>query len=143
MADIGYAEGETCNRNGCNGTIDIHPAENCSCHISPPCGACTSPRAFCQECYWEESEEHVINDYVVQVDRETGVYKSWEPRPLDNTKIDYKNRSHSSCSMIKEGVFPIGTTMEQVRKEVDGTFGGRFEYFDAKNGKFKFIAYTD
>jgi hypothetical protein len=31
--------------------------------------------------------------------------------------------------------------MEDVRKEVDGTFGGRFEYFE--DGKFKFIAYTD
>lgn len=31
--------------------------------------------------------------------------------------------------------------MEEVSKVVNGTFGGRFEYFS--DGKFKFIAYTD
>lgn len=43
--------------------------------------------------------------------------------------------------MIKEGVYPDGTTIQEVRKVVDGTFGGGFESF--RNGKFKFIAYTD
>ena len=61
--------------------------------------------------------------------------------PLDNTKVSWRSKSHSSCSMIKEGVYPEGMTMGAVRKEVDGTFGGRFEQFGG--GKFKFIAYTD
>jgi len=43
--------------------------------------------------------------------------------------------------MIKEGVYPLHMSMEEVRQEVRGTFGGRFEYF--KDGKFKYIAYTD
>lgn len=47
--------------------------------------------------------------------------------------------------MIKEGVYPESgdraADMARVRKEVDGTFGGRFDYFG--HGKFKFIAYTD
>lgn len=65
--------------------------------------------------------------------------------PLDDTKVSWRNRSHSSCSMIKEGVYPQSgdpaADRAMVRKEVDGTFGGRFEHFG--NGKFKFIAYTD
>ncbi len=62
-------------------------------------------------------------------------------RPLDNTKIDYRSKGHSSCSMIKEGVYPEGTTQEEVRNVVNGTFGGRFISFGS--GRFLFIAYTD
>jgi len=43
--------------------------------------------------------------------------------------------------MIKRGVYPEGTTQAEVRAKVDGTFGGRFNYF--RNGKFEFVAYTD
>jgi hypothetical protein len=65
----------------------------------------------------------------------------YRPMPLDPTKIDYRNKMHSGSSMIKEGVYPPGTTEAEVRAVVDGTFGGHFEYF--RDGKFKFIAYTD
>lgn len=141
MSDYGYSEGETCGRKGCAGKIELHPVENCSCHIAPPCSACTAPRNFCRECGWEESAEEIINDYVVQVDRKTGAYKSWEPRPLDSTKIDWRSMSHSHASMIKEGVYPPTATRKEVEDAVRGTFGGRFEHFG--NGKFKYIAYTD
>lgn len=137
----GYCEGDTCNRRGCAGVIDSHPAKDCSCHLSAPCSACTSPRNFCPECDWQESEEQIINDYVVQVDQKSGVFKSWEPRPLDPTKIDWRSRSHSNSSMIKEGVYPPTATRADVEKVVQGTFGGRFEKFG--DGRFKYIAYTD
>jgi hypothetical protein len=51
---VGYAEGDTCNRDGCVGIIDTHPPENCSCHLSAPCSRCTGPRNFCPECDWSE-----------------------------------------------------------------------------------------
>lgn len=60
---------------------------------------------------------------------------------LDKTKIDYISNSHTHFSMIMEGVYPEGATQNDVFKIVQGSFGGRFEYFG--NGKFKFIAYTD
>ncbi|MCO3773816.1 hypothetical protein FA127_29200 [Pseudomonas aeruginosa] len=50
---------------------------------------------------------------------------------------------HSGASMIKKGVFPIGTSRAEVEKAVIGTFGGRFEYFNEEKGQFKYIAYTD
>lgn len=56
-------------------------------------------------------------------------------------KLSYRSKPHSSCSMIREGTYPPFMTQEDVRKEVTGTFGGRFEYFE--RGKFRFIAYTD
>lgn len=55
--DYGYSEGDTCNRNGCLGIISDHEVENCSCHISPPCSQCTSPRSFCEVCGWEDKDE--------------------------------------------------------------------------------------
>jgi hypothetical protein len=139
--DLGYLEGDTCGRNYCKGVIKEHPVENCSCHIAPPCGSCTSPRGYCPVCGWEEADDVVINDYVVNVDRETATYRTWTPRPLDPTKIDWHSKSHSNSSMIKEGIYPEGTTREEVEKLVRGTFGGGFAYFG--NGKFKYIAYTD
>jgi hypothetical protein len=139
--DIGFCEGDECSRNGCKGVIAIHPVENCSCHISPPCSACTSPRGFCPVCGWEECDDMVINDYVVNVDHKTGVYRTWTERPLNTSKIDWRSYSHTNSSMIKRGCYPDGVTSKEVEKEVRGTFGGRFNYFD--NGKFEYIAYTD
>lgn len=137
----GRAEGDICGRKGCKGEIQIHPVRGCSCHINSPCSACTSPRGYCPVCGWEESEDFILNDYVVRQDKKTGVLTSWEPRQLDPTKIDWRSKSHTHFSMIKEGVYPEGVTIEDVRKAVNGTFGGRFESFGG--GKFKFIAYTD
>jgi hypothetical protein len=60
---------------------------------------------------------------------------------LDNTKISCRKLPHSSCSMRVIGVYPEGTKQEEVEKEVQGTFGGRFVSFD--KGRFEYIAYTD
>ncbi|MEB0108264.1 hypothetical protein [Pseudomonas sp. MH9.3] len=141
MSDFGYCEGDTCRRNGCKGVIQMRKAENCSCHISPHCSACTAPRHFCDACEWDEADDEIINDFIVNVDKTTGNYRSWEPRPLDPRTIDYRIKSHTNSSQICEGVYPEGTTREEVQKLVIGTFGGRFEHFG--KGKFKYIAYTD
>ena len=138
--DYGMSEGDICARRGCSGVIEMHPVEGCSCHIHPPCIACTASRNHCPVCGYEEAEEAVINDHVVSVDK-TGNYLTWAYRPLDATKIDWLNKSHSNASMIKEGVYPDGTTMKDVEDVVRGTFGGRFEHFG--RGEFKYIAYTD
>ena len=143
---FGYAEGDVCNRYEfvgpyCKGVIQTHPSEGCSCHINPPCSSCTAPRNFCPVCEWEEKNDMPFNDHIVNVDPKTGVFKHYEWRKLDNSKIDWHSKEHTSSSMIKEGVYPAGTTQDEVRKLVDGTFGGRFEHFG--KGHFKFIAYTD
>ncbi|MEG0281209.1 MAG: hypothetical protein RR686_18320 [Morganella sp. (in: enterobacteria)] len=141
MSKYGYVEGDICLRSGCKGVVKERPVETCSCHINPPCGACTSPRGYCETCGWEESEDEIFNDYVVSLNKNTGAYRSWEPRPLDPNKLDWHSKAHSSASMIKEGAYPIGMDIKDVEDKVRGTFGGRFEYFG--NGKFKYIAYTD
>lgn len=48
----GFEEGDTCNRDGCKGTMVFAP-ENCSCHINPPCGSCLDGMT-CDKCGWRE-----------------------------------------------------------------------------------------
>lgn len=135
---MGYhEEGDRCTELKCTGVLDYPAVENCSCHVNPPCSACTSVVLTCPECGWEE-EAPDYKDVPVAPGLSMREYK---PRPLDNTKIDYRAKMHSGSSMIKEGVYPEGVTAKEVAEIVRGTFGGRFETFG--NGKFKYIAYTD
>lgn len=142
---FGYTEGEVCWRNGCQGIIAEHAVEGCSCHISPPCSACTAPREYCPECDWEakdeEREQEARSTFYCDVD--TGVW--WQekhtPKPLDPRKIDYRITSHSNSSQLVTGVYPEGTSRSEVEARVKGTFGGQFNHFE--NGKFEYVAYTD
>lgn len=153
MADFGTEEGATCWRNGCQGVIKERPVENCSCHISPPCGACTTPREWCPECDWSAQEEErtfYFNELrcvaISREDARLGMYgseplKKFEPRPLDPKKLDYRIRSHTNSSQLCEGVYPETMTRSEVEAVVKGTFGGRFLQFGG--GKFQYVAYTD
>lgn len=131
-----YEEGDKCPTEGCDGILELEEHKGCSCHINPPCSNCTDRILLCPKCDWEDEKPDL---------RYSGEPSSfvpvWEPEELDNTKIDYHIKSHSSCSQICEGVYPEGTTQTQVRAVVNGSFGGRFESFGG--GKFRFIAYTD
>lgn len=135
---LGWTEGEVCGRKRCKGIIEVSPVENCSCHINPPCGACTAPREYCQECGWEASEDDWPKERAVAPGLAERLYK---PTPLDPTKISFRSFPHSSSSMLKKGVYPEGATRNEVESRVRGTFGGRFESFG--NGKFEYVAYTD
>jgi hypothetical protein len=55
--EIGYCEDDVCGRNGCKGILKLRPVENCSCHISAPCSACTTPGEYCPECDYDAREE--------------------------------------------------------------------------------------
>lgn len=140
----GFVSGDICNRNKCQGIIkEAYTNLSCSCHINPPCAKCTEDRHYCPECDWSADDDYQIklNGYLIDVDSKTHNYNSYKQRELDLTKIDWHDKSHTHFSMIKEGVYPVGVTKSQVLEKVQGTFGGRFEYFG--NGKFKYIAYTD
>lgn len=139
--DVGYVTGDRCNRRHCQGVIEERRIEDCSCHIAPPCSACTEPRGYCNTCGWDARDDRPFNDHIVNVDKASGTWRTWSLRPLDPTKIDYHNKPHTHFSQILEGVYPEGTTREEVEAEVKGTFGGRFDYFG--NGRFKYVAYTD
>ncbi len=141
MSDsFGYEDGDTCWRNGCKGVIAVAPVENCSCHINPPCGSCTTPREFCPECDWR-AEDEKQESYTMLAPGLAMQHIGPQPRPLDPRKIDYRIHSHSNASQRCEGVYPEGTTSKEVEAVVRGSFGGRFEHFGG--GTFRYIAYTD
>lgn len=128
-------EGDKCPE--CNGIMEYPPTQNCSCHINPPCSACTDKLLTCNECGYEEDPPEYKDVFVAP-----GLsMREYKPRPLDNTKIDYRVKMHTAATQICEGVYPDGTTSKEVEKVVRGTFGGRFEHFG--NGRFKYVAYTD
>jgi len=131
-----FEEGDHCPE--CkDGKLYYPPIENCSCHINPPCSACTNRNLVCDRCQHEPDEPEYKSVSVAP-----GLsMREYKPKPLDNTKIDYRVKMHTAATMICEGVYPQGATKDEVRKVVNGTFGGRFEHFGG--GKFKYIAYTD
>lgn len=128
-------EGDTCGLNGCLGRLEYGSVYNCSCHISAPCSSCVTNPLRCTECGWIDDDE--LESSVLTSVRSV----AFCPRELDSTKIDYRSRSHTHFTMIKEGVYPPGTTQGDVAAVVRGTFGGRFTSFSG--GKFIYIAYTD
>ena len=46
---VGYYKGDTCNRNGCQGTMQ-RVEGTCSCHRNPPCSYCEKNEIICDEC---------------------------------------------------------------------------------------------
>lgn len=120
---LGYYEGDQCNRDGCRGHIEMHPVENCSCHIAPPCSACTSLRMFCPGCGWEEKDDPMVVQEIttIHLGGPWGVERT--KRVLDPTKIDYRIEMHSSSSQLCIGVYPPGVSSKEVEAVVRGTFG--------------------
>ena len=46
-------DGSPCPVVGCAGALFVPAAEDCSCHIRPPCSACASVALTCSACAWE------------------------------------------------------------------------------------------
>lgn len=53
-AAAGFEEGAMCKRGGCAGMLFYDRAQNCNCHISPPCHACVDNPLTCTDCGWVE-----------------------------------------------------------------------------------------
>lgn len=53
MEDDDIEDGSPCNQSGCDGTFGPTPVVNCSCHISPPCSACTNAGYTCGTCFYD------------------------------------------------------------------------------------------
>lgn len=48
-------EGDNCP--SCGGILEFSTVDNCSCHINPPCEACTNSYLRCLVCEWDETIE--------------------------------------------------------------------------------------
>ena len=129
-------EGDRCPK--CHAeNLESVKAGSCSCHIHPPCSACVDAVLTCKGCGWEDdSPDH--KDVPVAPGL---LMREYKPKPLDPNKISFRTKMHTHFSQIQEGIYPEGTTREQVLKVVKGTFGGRFTRFGG--GHFQYVAYTD
>lgn len=144
--ELGCKKGERCNRGGCLGVLDEQEKEGCSCHINPPCSSCTTDRRYCPICEWSGEEEQV--EYQK---KQSWASKKHPPIPykvktigdLDNTKIDYISTFGGYYDYTYKGVYPEGTTLDEVKKAIgwNDYFGGKVYQFG--NGKFNIKKYTD
>lgn len=61
MSDREYTDGQACPWNECQGKLEFieEQAENCSCHINPPCSACVElqEQLRCSECSWQTADD--------------------------------------------------------------------------------------
>lgn len=54
MSVIDLDEGMQCPEGDCGGALYFPKVEDCSCHIAPPCAACTDIVLTCNRCGWED-----------------------------------------------------------------------------------------
>lgn len=156
----GELEGEICNRLGCTGVIRENPGEgSCSCHLHPPCGYCVNMPFICDTCDWDSNSEQAWHDkHMFKEIKDSGsniwreMLKEQDQRKVDFNRnfrnpqyvakeIEWMVKEVGHAQMIKHGMMPEGTPIEDVIKEVKGTFGGKFTKFSKT--RFEYIAYTD
>ena len=86
-----FEEGDKCPE--CEeGKLYYPLVENCSCHINAPCSACTNKSLVCDECGYEPEEEP-YKDIPITLGTPSLYVREYKPKPLDNTKIDYRTKS--------------------------------------------------
>ena len=103
----GVFENEICNRNGCDGVIEAYEKEGCcSCHISAPCGYCTTQTEYCPKCGWSaEEEQHTCMGECYShnnTDKNSRIHKTSEQlyNELSNEKFGYIRVATGSHSII-------------------------------------------
>lgn len=137
-------EGDTCSEPGCLGKMHYAPVENCSCHISPPCSACTSNLLTCDECGFGETP--IVSEVKERMFC-PGVTEIYHTRPsieLGNGKriFDYDYNSSSGSTMVYKGRYKGDVTPDDIIKALgDGTFGHRGPFLS--NGRFTYTKITD
>ena len=82
-------EGSPCPHTGCNGKMKPSEVIGCSCHINPPCSACTDASYECEECGWEsnpyEEPEYVAPPKLKSTDRSDCHTRTHVDNPFNST----------------------------------------------------------
>lgn len=143
-------EGSTCPE--CHeGSMQFPRVENCSCHLSAPCSACTDSHLICDHCEWEFEPEPPQKKEPTQQDRDAWAkyQRDWEAaRSKGHTfpnggrifNIDHDGRSGST--MVFRGQYEGEVTAKEIFEYLgDGTFGHRGPFVN--NGRFTYTKITD
>lgn len=126
------------------GILFFPPPENCSCHISAPCGSCTGVQLTCKKCGWEddppvneEKYRHVgggiVANYYTRPSHEFGEGKrifDWDYDSSSGSTMDYKGRYKGDV-----------TAQDIINYFGDGSFGHRGPTL--RDGVFTYTKITD
>ena len=126
------------------GRMHFPKVENCSCHINPPCSACTGNKLTCDDCGWEYEPPAPETLYRMTAPGLTEVYTRRPSVELGGGKrlFDFDYNSASGSTMEYSGK----CTPEVKPKDIldyfgSGTFGHRGPTIH--NGRFFFTKITD
>jgi hypothetical protein len=139
------SDGDACPEAGCAGALHPHRIGDCSCHINPPCSACTDAVLTCDVCGWEQPEEPRSPPAPV-----SAAATAWWKQPRTWSKdlgdgkrlidVDYDSRSGST--MVYSGRYEGPVTPADIIAALgDGTFGHRGPTL--LNGRFTYTKITD
>lgn len=143
-----HEEGDACPE--CEGTLQYPPVRDCSCHINPPCHACTSIRLTCEDCGWEEPEpEPLPPPTQAERDRWAKYMADWEAArkrghilPGGGRIFDISYDGSSGSTMEFRGRYEGNVTAKEIFDHLgDGTFGHRGPAL--MNGRFTYTKITD
>lgn len=116
-------------------------SENCSCHISPPCGSCVDAPLECDSCgeaveKQTPAAEPCKADYLWKP-------QPFQPRPCGKGMITgYTYDGSSGSTMVFTGTYAGEVTHADLLEFFgSGTFGHRFG--NCSNGRFTFTKITD
>ena len=137
-------EEELCNQ--CNvGFMRLH-IEGCSCHISPPCSACTSAPLICDKCGHTQEAPELHTPVPTESDKAfMAIYqnksKSWKEQ-LDDLPAGVfgfiRHPSDDGWGMTVRGKYPNGMTGEEILKKCGIDKYGCPHFYELLNGKFMF-----
>jgi hypothetical protein len=143
-----FEEGGKCPE--CEGSLYYPKVRGCSCHINPPCSACTDQRLQCDTCDWEESEPEPTPP-PTQAERDGWAkwLKEWEEArqrghtlPGGGRIFDIHDDGRSGSTMVITGRYEGDVTAAEIFAYFgDGTFGHRGPTL--ANGRFSYTKITD
>lgn len=131
------------------GTMAIPPTKNCSCHINPPCGACTEKLLTCDSCGWEFEPEPPPAPTQSQVNSWAKYMEDMEAARQRGHAFSHGGRvfnirydSSSGSTMVFSGQYEGPVTAKDIFDHIgDGTFGHRGP--SLSNGRFTYTKITD
>ena len=134
-------EGDECSQ--CDGKMQIE-VEGCSCHISPPCSACTGAPLVCDSCGYEQEAEPLttpITSLLTRDKYQPPKYKTTKERldEMPDGVFNYtKFPSTNGWGMTVKGKMPDDMTRGEILKEVGICKYGVPSFKQFYNGNFEF-----
>ncbi|AWJ88897.1 hypothetical protein Sp245p_03385 [Azospirillum baldaniorum] len=149
MAAEAFIENGSPCPDGCGGVLHWPEVENCSCHISAPCGNCTDNRLICNECGWEEPAAKNAPLSKESQDAYAKWAREWAEAKARGHKFQHGGRvfnisddGRSGSTMVFTGQYEGPVTAADIFEYLgDGTFGHRGPTMN--NGRFTYTKITD